>query len=722
MPAQTVVPRRIAALALVLALAAGWWPAPSRGTTAIPSQQTGQQLAGATVTAIVGDIDGEGDGVRELVRLSPRVDDPVHLAIEAFEQRADGSVASLGTAPLERMASVTEALSGLPRPDDENLLQARIDEPARLIVWHVAGAERVLAVAIGTQRNARACCLTIWQVEREAAGIGLRLLTDTMRSADQVRAVDMDADGTDELVVTEPPEAALRNEVSIAVLRWTGRRFGVLSGSLTPAGGAPLLPLGDSDGRPGDEVGLASIPGSQGERAVLHRIALGPNGGLRVERAELPFPGTLVPMRGPGGGRLVLGDDENGSSVLAWPAGQQQVRVEASTIRRGVPIASLGRGSEARVVILRGGQVVDVLGPQLRSDRSGISSTRAAAIFERNGIVPYVGTLAGGLPDGQAAVIFRGRLITRVPPGSDSPRIGIARVATLPGVVPVGVLGRSNAALVLAVPTSLDLAASFDATREGGQLAIPAGGVRAMELVVANAQTTFTEEADNGLLEPELDGAIREEGPTGQPVALARAGFVARVSGPVGARVLLRAGDSRTEAQIGDGGSVDLMVGQQDSGQSDEFTAWVMVTTPSGHGYGSEWGVEIVGDPPPLQASSPMAPLSFEVPVSGRTAPGTSVAIDGTAVQVAADGSFLGKVVAGPLPRDVRIEVTDRLGNRSITTLSVVGFVDYRRLPWIPIVVILTLLAGGVLYLRVPRAAPRTSQAAPNEGTLEELD
>ncbi len=59
-------------------------------------------------------------------------------------------------------------------------------------------------------------------------------MTDTMRSADQVRAVDMDADGTDELVVTEPRQDADPNVLPIAVLRWNGARF--TSQSAQPGG------------------------------------------------------------------------------------------------------------------------------------------------------------------------------------------------------------------------------------------------------------------------------------------------------------------------------------------------------------------------------------------------------------------------------------------------------------------------------------------------------
>ena len=56
-------------------------------------------------------------------------------------------------------------------------------------------------------------------------------------------------------------------------------------------------------------------------------------------------------------------------------------------------------------------------------------------------------------------------------------------------------------------------------------------------------------------------------------------------------------------------------------------------------------------------------------------------------------------------------------------TVSVVAPLDYRRLPWIPIVGMLTVLAGVLLYVRTPRA--RAAASRPNrveEGTLEELE
>jgi hypothetical protein len=79
-------------------------------------------------------------------------------------------------------------------------------------------------------------------------------------------------------------------------------------------------------------------------------------------------------------------------------------------------------------------------------------------------------------------------------------------------------------------------------------------------------------------------------------------------------------------------------------------------------------------------------------------------------------------VAAGPWPRDVRIEAADPLGNRNSTTVSVVAPVDYRQLPWIPIVALLTILAGIVLYLRVPHARPAAASGQITDATLEDLD
>jgi hypothetical protein len=46
---------------------------------------------------------------------------------------------------------------------------------------------------------------------------------------------------------------------------------------------------------------------------------------------------------------------------------------------------------------------------------------------------------------------------------------------------------------------------------------------------------------------------------------------------------------------------------------------------------------------------------------------------------------------------------------------------DYRQLPWIPIVAVLTLAAGLVFVLRTPRLEPAALPAL-DDATFEEID
>ena len=403
MPATRVVSVRAAVLGLAVAAATGWLPVPALGTSAIPADQTGDVLDGNPITAIVGDIDG--DGVRELISLGPRDDDPVHLAVEVLEEGPDGDVVSAGSAPLTRMASVTEQLSGLPRPDENNLLQARVDEPARLVAWHERGREHVLAMAIGTLRNARACCLTIWAVERGGEGIRLRLMTDTMRSADQVRAVDMDADGTDELVVTAPRQDANPDVLPIAVLKWDGQRFRSQPAQLRVLGGVSLIPLGDSDGLPGEEVGAMLATGSAWH-AASHR-ARAAMAGCAPSTRRCRSVAASSPSTGPMVGRLVLGDDRTrGAAPLARTGTAEHRRAIAWL---GVPLASLGEGERAGAQAARRTAARRLRPPAgHRPDRG--ERHPAEARFRTDDIAPYVGPLPGGMADGGPAFIFRGSL------------------------------------------------------------------------------------------------------------------------------------------------------------------------------------------------------------------------------------------------------------------------------------------------------------------------
>jgi hypothetical protein len=358
---------------------------------------------------------------------------------------------------------------------------------------------------------------------------------------------------------------------------------------------------------------------------------------------------------------------------------------------------------------------MDVLGPELQP-LQGVVGVEAAAVFRGSTAAPYVGPVPGGV-DGAPAYVFRGRMLQPVP--EPDPRglnlLAETRVATMPGVVPIGLLGADEAWMALAAD------ASFDATRDGGRLDAPVGPPRGTQLTIAPRDIVLTEEADTGELAPVLQGAITSDRQPARPILLSGGDFVMRIVAPPGTRVTSVIDDVALPSElVPDGGTLALSVRAPGDGNA-RFGYRLLVVTPAGHGYGGLWEVQVLRDAPPLDASASTLSLALDVPVSGTTAPGAQVSVDGVAVDVAADGTFATTVPGGFAPRRITVVATDPLGNRADATVSVVAVFDYRTLPWIPIVAVLTVVVGGVLYLRAPRPAPAPARR-PEDGTLEELD
>jgi hypothetical protein len=67
------------------------------------------------------------------------------------------------------------------------------------------------------------------------------------------------------------------------------------------------------------------------------------------------------------------------------------------------------------------------------------------------------------------------------------------------------------------------------------------------------------------------------------------------------------------------------------------------------------------------------------------------------------------------------VVATDPVGNTTRTVVSGIGVVDYRTLPWIPIVIVLLGGAAVVLYLRVPRSSAAPAPVG-DDAVLEELE
>jgi hypothetical protein len=137
---------------------------------------------------------------------------------------------------------------------------------------------------------------------------------------------------------------------------------------------------------------------------------------------------------------------------------------------------------------------------------------------------------------------------------------------------------------------------------------------------------------------------------------------------------------------------------------------------------GAWWQAEALRVAPELTASAADPALSLTSTVTGRAEPGATVTVDGFPVTPSPSGHFQVEVDAPIWPRDVLVVARDAVGNETVQQLEVIGFVDYRGLPWIPIIAVLTVVAGVVLFLRTPRLRPQPVLMPDGDGRLEEVD
>jgi len=190
-----------------------------------------------------------------------------------------------------------------------------------------------------------ACCLTVWQVGlRDADHIDLQLLLNTQDNATALWSLDLDGDGTDELVLTQQPRQGSPNEVPLRVLRWTGAGFSTLRSSFVAPAGWAGFPATDSDGRRGAELLISSDRIDGGPGAVMQRIALRA-GGVHVETWPVHQRGTLAVVPDATEPRVaVIGDSDGITQVFSWPA-DGQARELASGGGSGRLLGVMGSGS-----------------------------------------------------------------------------------------------------------------------------------------------------------------------------------------------------------------------------------------------------------------------------------------------------------------------------------------------------------------------------------------
>jgi hypothetical protein len=125
---------------------------------------------------------------------------------------------------------------------------------------------------------------------------------------------------------------------------------------------------------------------------------------------------------------------------------------------------------------------------------------------------------------------------------------------------------------------------------------------------------------------------------------------------------------------------------------------------------------------------SPIWPITARL--GGRTESGSTVSVDGLGpVQLDSDGHFTIEQPLAPWPQTIRVHASDPAGNASVAEFTVVGGVDYRRIPWpgIAVAVLLAIVAArGLLGGRRPRAvsveAARWSAGALDDASRPEIE
>lgn len=698
--AHPPMPALAALLALLVAAPIPVPPSPGAIGT-VPDEPGVVVLPDAPILQTVA-ADLDGDGRRELVRLV----------------RGDGE-AALAEVWVER--GPTWAMLGEPvEVVPPSRIGTRIDDvyqatPVRLLVRRVDGVEHVTIASQPTFEEldvGEPCCLLLHDLVMEPGGVARRVeVADSSDFADAVLVIDLDGDGTDELLSTFSPPPARRVSFAIdaRVHRWIDGRFADPAVSTLPAGAGDVpFVLGDSDGVPGDEAAIAGTIGPP----QLNRIRLAPGDGLVMDAAGRAADQALAIPLGEGRGVAVSGID--GLIAAAWPAGE--------------PISTPAGSSRLTDVQLIG--TVEVDGEQhLALHRR---ETTALHLLALPGLEPRRSSLIGRSPAGERLALgplspFSGPLPVSDPGAAPEVahggnRVGAgprpARMATLAGAQPIGLVG--DATLVALHHGPFELAVAGPG---GGALAVPAPLPSAWTSIVP-VGLLREPEADAGDLEPEVRGALHLD--RINELAVGGDGFTAEIVAPSGSRVVVSDGQALTSRVfvVPDAGAlaVPLLRAAPGSEQSSSLQAvTLVVTTPAGHAYLAAWNVEVRTGPPPVEVDVTTDFGSSAVEIDGATLPGASVHVDGRSVEVDPAGHFAARAVLPPWPTDVVIEVDDSLGNVGRATVSGVGWFDYRALPWVPIVAAIVAVAALILLLRVPRLNPLPPRPD-DDSALEELE
>jgi hypothetical protein len=695
---------RVARTGVAVAMGLGSVPAAALATD--PAEP--YALPGTTPAAIAADVDG--DGAREVVRITGPAD---AVRLEVWDVVDGQWAATLSVEP--------EGVPGRGRVIGGNtataLVRARVD-----------GLDRALLLTGGSTSGSDApgCCLALQEVVDGGDRPELRPLPAPELPAESIVVADLDGDGTDELVASlvNWSEDGSRSSTNVAVLGRDADRWRTLA-EWEESGAWWVMSLGETDGAPGTEL-LAA-----GEAGDLARVAW-IDGALQIERARLVVDNEQAWVAGSIDGNLVVTSSTT-VALFRWPRGDQPTMLASHETLEYPSVGVLGSGSESLVVVqehTERGTVVpvsQVLDARLRPIGEVATTAQAAVLADvaerlaRDGwtgspptnIWPYFGPEDGEWDGGATSYIVGGMRVTAAPGGSFETRPSASLVGR-----PIGRVGPDGGWVALG-----------DSYVSTGAISYLQPGFFPFEgsTLTLVPLATFQDPAERTLATSiALEGGIAtgEDGDASTILA-APTGVEIIITVVPGTVAVSWDGTRVTDHGEVDAGELRLSVdppSRPRPGSEYSFERDLILLGPDGSATVHRWNGTFAPEAPELTAWTRLEGLSLDATVAGRASAGSRITVDGRDVTLNGFGAYRATVDAPPWPRTVVVVARDPFGGEQRATVEVIGLVDYRGLPWVPIAGAATLLGGVVLFLRTPRHRPLAQRPVLDDGRLEDLD
>jgi hypothetical protein len=707
--------RRAGGLALALLLGSAGVPV---AVVAADPPET-QVLPGSTLPALT--IDLNDDGAREVLRLVDRETPGMELEVWSIRQDVWLPLAS------------TEVAA---HPGPDGSLDPS-SEMAAIIRMRIDGRDHaVLATAsmlLVPNLPGTVCCVELADVILAQDRLMLVPLPTQDIRAEYLAAVDLDADGTDELV-TQVTTYADMNDVGtyrVEVHRWDGHGFRRFYSDEREQQGFSVVP-GEADGEPGSELYI-----TPSETASLERLLM-TDGTMTLERASAdlgqPFEAWIM---GATNGRVLVQQPE-GVRLFEWPRDERPSALGRFDSLAYPRVDIVGDGDDAIFVVYEGFDYLGSNDPRITLLDMDFNQIGAVPISERiaplwdaastfssrgygstRSLFPFVGLLPGAGPRETWPYLANG---VRIEAGGPD---GYTTTEADPfiGVSPIGRAGPDDEWLALGQgiyggyygPFAQSDSATylFPFAQSPFPLAASLTMARADEIVAPSDDPVATLRAD-GAVAIEVDGQTR--------LAASYEGFDIVIDAPFGSFVTYDDRSVPVEVEIGEAPLVvEVRAPNGPKNRNRDFTRTFFIATPDGRGQVATFEGTFIGEAPEVTANADTDAFALHSRIYGRASDGVSVSVDGAPAELNGNGAYSVEVDAPIWPRDVVVVARDVLGNESVERLQVVGFLDYRGLPWAVIIGVATVAAGGFLFVRTPQRRERPV-AAWDDGVLEEVD